>query len=282
MSAIAAAGRLFAVVFGRVGCRVLKVGGTARLFLFHTGGIWRLLAATLYHAAVDPFRGPRQLRQQLFLMMGNVGVQSFPIVALISFLMGAILLLQSGEPLERYGQLSEVPGPVAWSLTREISPLLTSIIMTARVGASFTAVLASMKINEELLALETMAIQPVSYLVAPRFVSMLVMLPCLTIFSYLIGMFGAALVANGVYDLSYSLYVRKTVYYLDMTDVVSGLVKSGIFGSLITIISCYFGLITEGGSVGLGRNIMVAVVTSLVAVIVADALATAVINNYVL
>jgi phospholipid/cholesterol/gamma-HCH transport system permease protein len=237
---------------------------------------------TLYYATVGPLRGRSKLRAQLFLMMRNVGVQSFPIAALISLLLGAILVLQSGEPLKRFGQLQEVPGAVALTLTREICPLLMAIVMTARVGASFTAVLAAMKINEELLALETMAIHPVGYLVAPRFLSMLVMLPCLTVFSYLIGMAGGAAVAKGVYDLSLQIYVDRTIFYLQMKDIVSGLVKAGVFGAIISIVCCYFGLITQGGSVGLGRNIMVAVVTSLVAVILTDAVATAFINNYVL
>lgn len=250
--------------------------------LRHTSGIVHLALAVNYHAFVAPLRGRTRLREQLFLVMRNVGVMSFPIIALISFLLGAILVLQAGEPLKQFGQIQEAPGAVAWSLTREIGPLLTSIIMTARVGASFTAVIASMKVDEEILALETMAINPIGYLVAPRYISMLVMLPCLTVFSYLIGMFGGAVIANGIYGLSYQLYIEKTVFYLSMTDVVSGLVKATIFGVIVTMVCCYFGLTAEGGPVGVGRNIMVAVVTTLVLIIVADALATAFINNYVL
>ena len=266
---------------GGIGRGVYSWQGPTRTFLSHVSGTWSLFLSTLYYSTMGPLRGRSKLRPQLFVMMRNVGVQSFPIVSLVSFLMGAILVLQSGEPLREFGQIQEVPGAVGLSLTREISPLITAMIMTARVGGSFTAVLASMKINEEIMALETMAIHPVGYLVAPRFISMLIMMPCLTVFSYLVGMTGGAVVAGTVYDISAALYVEKTVDWINMTDVNSGLVKAIIFGALITIISCYFGLITEGGSVGLGRNIMVAVVTSLVAVIVADALATAFINNYI-
>ena len=256
------------------------VHGLTHLFA-HVDGVWRLFLKTLYFVFVVPLSGKSKLHKQLFPMMSNVGVRSFPICALISFLMGAILVLQSGEPLRRFGQIQEVPGAVAWSLTREIAPLLTAIIMTARVGASFTAVLASMKINEELMALEAMVIHPTGYLVAPRFLSMVVMLPCLTVLSYVVGMFGGAIVAYSVYDISFSLYIQKTEEYLAMSDLNSGLVKALIFAILITQICCYFGLKTEGGSVGLGRNVMVAVVSSLVAVILADALATAFITSYV-
>jgi phospholipid/cholesterol/gamma-HCH transport system permease protein len=269
--------------FGALGRRLEGLAGTLALSAGRTGGVFHLLVQGLWFALTAPFTSPRRVRlRQLFPLLSNVGVRSFPIVSLVSFLMGAILVLQTGEPLRRLGQIQEVPGAVALALAREISPLMTAILMTARVGASFTAVLGSMKINEEILALETMGIRVVSYLVAPRFACMLVMVPCLTVFSYLLGMTGGAAVAKAVYGLPYELYVSKTVTYLSMTDLTSGLVKAGIFGTLITAICCYFGLETEGGSVGLGRYIMVAVVTTIVAVIVADAIATGWINNYVL
>lgn len=263
------------------GGRQLLVKLTAVLAGF--GGVAHLLAATVAHAFIGPFSEPRRLQaRQLFTVMRSAGVKSLPIVSLVSFLMGAILVLQTGEPLRRFGQIQEVPGAVALSLTREISPLMTAILMTARVGASFTAVLGSMKINEEILALETMGIRVIGFLIVPRWLSMLVMVPCLTVYSYLLGMIGGALVARGAYGVSFELYADKTIFYLTMTDLSSGLVKSAIFATLITVVCCHFGLKTEGGPVGLGHNIMVAVVTSIVAVIVADALATGVINNYVL
>lgn len=277
------AARRAASFFGFLGR--LTRGSTAQLGagLGRVGGISHLMVQGLLQAAAAPFVGSRRmLAKQLFPLMSNVGARSFPIVSLISLLMGAILVLQTGEPLRRFGQIQEVPGAVALALAREISPLMTAILMTARVGASFTAVLGSMKINEELLALETMGIRVTSYLIAPRFTSMLVMVPCLTVFSYLAGMVGGALVAGAVYGIPFELYADKTIAYLTMTDLTSGLVKSGIFSVLITAICCYFGLSTEGGSVGLGRHIMIAVVTSLVAVIMADAVATGWINNYVL
>ncbi|NJL26643.1 MAG: ABC transporter permease [Thermoanaerobaculia bacterium] len=266
-----------------IGLFAQRLGLRLAALLAGFGGVVQLFGATVTRTLSDPFSAQRGLlSRQLFTVMRSVGVRSLPIVSLVSFLMGAILVLQTGEPLREFGQIQEVPGAVAWSLTREISPLMTAILMTARVGASFTAVLGSMKINEEILALETMGIRVIGFLIVPRWLSMLVMVPCLTVYSYLLGMVGGALVAKGAYGLSLELYAAKTIYYLNMTDLGSGLVKSAIFGTLITMVSCHFGLETEGGPVGLGRSIMIAVVTSLVSVIVADALATGVINNYVL
>ena len=186
--------------FGPLGRLVGSATAYSREVFGRVGGIVHLMVQGLVQAAVSPFTGPRRLlRKQLFPLMSNVGARSFPIISLVSFLMGAILVLQTGEPLRRLGQIQEVPGAVALALAREIAPLMTAILMTARVGASFTAVLGSMKINEEILALETMGIRVTSYLVAPRFTSMLVMVPCLTVFAYLLGMAGGAMVANAAY-----------------------------------------------------------------------------------
>jgi phospholipid/cholesterol/gamma-HCH transport system permease protein len=214
--------------------------------------------------------------------MRNVGVRSLPVVALITFLTGAILVLQTGDVMKKYGQLQQVPGMVALSVVRALGPLMTAIIMTARVGASFTAVLGSMRINEEIMALEAMAIHPTAYLVAPRLLSMLVMVPCLAVFSYLLGMAGGWLVALAVYDIDTDSYIQTSILYLDMTAIVFGLVKSVVFAVLITMICCYYGLIAEGGPMGLGRNIMVAVVVSIVMLVVAEALLAAVMVNWLL
>jgi phospholipid/cholesterol/gamma-HCH transport system permease protein len=246
----------------------------------HVTGVAHLARLTLYYSFVGPFTGRTKLKKLLFPMMSSVGVTSLPIVALVSFLTGAILVLQTGAVLKQYGTLQEVPGVVALSITRELGPLMTAIVLTARVGASFTAVLASMKINDEVMALETMAVHPVGYLVAPRFLAMLLMVPCLTVFSYLVGMVGGWFVAQGMFDFSTRLYVSKTIAYLDMGDLWQGLAKSIVFAVLISLVPCYFGFITEGGPVGLGRNTMVAVVTTLVLIIVADAVATGFIQAY--
>lgn len=269
-------------ILGSTGRRARTSVGWVRSGLEHISGIWTLFLRTLYYCTVGPLTGRSRLRGQLFPMMSNVGVRSLPIVSLVSGLIGAILVLQTGDIMQRYGQINEVPGVVAVSMTLELGPLMTAIIMAARVGASFTAVLASMKINDELLALETMAVNPVGYLVAPRLLSMIVMVPCLTLFSYLIGMVGGGIVAFVIHDIGQALYVVKTVFYLDMKYVLSGLMKAVVFSVIITMNCCYHGFITEGGPMGLGRSTMVAVVSSLVAVIVADTVLTALVVNYVL
>jgi len=252
-----------------------------RRLLEHTSGIVYLFVRTLEQSFVAPLAGRNRIAPQLFPTMSNVGARSLPIVFLVSFLIGAILVLQTGDVLKRYGQIQEVPGLVALSMTRELGPLMTAIVLTARVGASFTAVIASMKINDEILALESMAIDPIGYLVAPRFLGMIVMVPCLTVLAFVVGMAGGYLVAGAVYGIPGSVYVAKSIAYLTMSDVYTGLAKSLVFGVLVTLVCCYYGLISEGGPMGVGRNIMVAVVSSLVIVVVADMLLTALFVNYV-
>ncbi len=267
---------------GAVGRRTLQAVRGGRGFVHHVSNIWRLFTSTLWYLTVGVARGRTRIGRQLLPMMRNVGVRSLPVVALITFLTGAILVLQTGDVMRKYGQLQQVPGMVALSVVRALGPLMTAIIMTARVGASFTAVLGSMRINEEIVALEAMAVQPTAYLVAPRLLSMLVMVPCLAVFSYLLGMTGGWLVAMLVYDIDTQTYVETSIVYLDMTGIVFGLVKSVVFAVLITLICCYYGLVAEGGPMGLGRNIMVAVVVSIVMLVVAEAVLAAVMVNWLL
>ena len=248
----------------------------------HVGAMTRLMLSATYFATLGPLLGRSKLRRQLAPLLVEVGLGSLPIVGLVSFLMGAILVLQTGEVLRAYGQISEVPGLVATSMTRELGPLMTAFILTARVGASYTAVLAAMKLNEEVLALETMAIHPVGFLVAPRLVSMLLMIPCLTALSFLLGIAGGALVAYTNYEIGFNAYMDKTFAYLGPGDLVAGLLKGTSFGVIITAVCCHCGLSARGGPMGLGRYTTTAVVSSMVLIVITDAVLTAFSIHYIL
>ncbi len=269
-------------VAGAVGRRTLALGDRTRRCLQHVSNLWRLFAATVWFLTIGAIRGRTRIGRQVWPMLRNVGVRSLPVVALITLLTGAILVLQTGDVMRKYGQLPQVPGMVALSIVRSLGPLMTAIIMTARVGASFTAVLGSMRINEEVMALEAMAIHPTAYLVAPRLLAMVVMVPCLAAFSYLLGMTGGWLVAMAVYDIDTENYIETSILYLDMTAIVFGLVKSAVFAVLITTICCYYGLTAHGGPMGLGRNIMVAVVVTIVMLVVTEAVLGAMMVNWLL
>src|SRR5207247_1028780 len=175
---------------------VARLAPTLTHFSSHAGGMFQLFRRTMYWVVLGPFREKTEYRRHVFPLMEAIGNKSFGIVALVAFLIGVILVLQTGYILEKYGQIRQVSGLVAVSFTRELGPLMTAIVLVGRVGAAFTAGLGTMQISEEVLALRIMSINPVGYLVAPRFIAILVMLPCLTIFANVVGMAGGCLMGT--------------------------------------------------------------------------------------
>jgi phospholipid/cholesterol/gamma-HCH transport system permease protein len=257
-----------------LGQPISGVTQTLRTFLENAGGMIELLFDTLYWTFVAPFRQKTEHRRLTFPMMEAIGNKSFGIVALVSFLIGVILVIQTGYILERYGQVRQVSGLVAVTMTRELGPLMTAIVLVARVGASFTAGLGTMQISDEVLALRTMSINPVGYLVAPRFIAILVMLPCLTIFANVVGIGGGC--AMGLsFGLDPYVYIDDSIGFLQLEDLVSGVAKSVLFAVVICIVSCHMAFRVEGGPEGLARNTMVSVVTQLVMLIVVDGMVAA-------
>lgn len=247
------------------------------MFFSHLASISRLFVVTLYWAFVAPWRERRAgfTGRSVLRFMDETGVQSLPIVILIAILVGVILVLQTAYQLQRYGQVHLVAGLVAVSITRELGPLLTAILVTGRVGAAFTAELGTMKVAEEILALEVMAIHPVGFLVAPRFLALLLMLPCLTIVADATGLLGGFLTGTLLFNISGTAYIDTTLRWLMFRDVLSGLLKSLVFAVIITMVGCYRALIVEGGPEGVGQATMGAVVVSIVLIIVADSVFTA-------
>jgi phospholipid/cholesterol/gamma-HCH transport system permease protein len=250
------------------------------LFLSHLASISRLLMMTLYWSFVAPFRERRPgfALSSLIRLMYETGVRSLPIVLLIGCLAGIILSLETGVQLKRFGQVHLVAGLVALSMARSLGPLLTAIVVTGRVGAAYTAELGTMKIAEEILALEVMAINPVGYLVAPRFLALVVMLPCLTVFADAMGLVGGFLIGTTVYHLSSTSYINTTLDWLFLSDILAGLLKSLVFSVIIGMVGCYRALVVEGGPEGVGQATMVSVVTTIVLIIVADGIFTAILT----
>lgn len=251
--------------------------GKLGLFLGHLASISRLFVATLYWAFIAPWRERRPgfALRSLIRLMHETGVRSLPIVLLIGCLAGIILALETGVQLKRFGQVQVVAGLVALSMARSLGPLLTAIVVTGRVGAAYTAELGTMKVAEEILALEVMAINPIGYLVAPRFLALLVMLPCLTVFADGLGLVGGFLIGTLVYHIAPEAYVQTTLQWLMLSDILAGLLKSVVFAVIIGMVGCYRALVVEGGPEGVGQATMVSVVTTIVLIIVADGIFTA-------
>jgi len=223
-----------------------------------------------------PFSKRKLIRWDLAaLYMERTGWDAIPIVAVIAFLVGIVLALQSATQLARYGALIFVADLVAISLTRELGPLITAIIMAGRSGSAFAAEIGTMKVNEEIDALKTMGLSPVAFLAVPKFVALTVMMPCLVVLANAVGIFGGFLLGIANLGLAPGVYIEQTVNALQMKDVVTGLIKSVVFAMLIASTGCFRGFEVEGGADGVGRKTTASVVTSIFLVILADAAFTA-------
>jgi len=167
-----------------------------------------------------------------------------------------------------------VAGLVSVSLARELGPVLTALVVAGRVGAAITAQLGSMQVTEQIEALDTMALDPVRFLVVPRFLALIIMLPALTIFGDLIGNIGGYIVGVANLKIGSTLYIDTAFRFLELKDIYTGVFKSFVFGGIIAIVSCYQGLNTSGGAEGVGRNTTTCVVTSFISVLLADCVLT--------
>ncbi len=257
-----------------------RIGRQGRYFFNNVASFSYLSMRTFYWTFFAPFRGKGYPYREVVFQMNRVGVQSFLIVALIAFLIGMILCLQSAYVVEPYGQLEAVPGGVAVSLTREIGPLMVAIVVTGRVGAAYAAELGAQRVSEEITALQCMAINPIGFLIAPRFLALLIMLPVLTVYGNTMGILGGYVMGVGQYGIAHSVYMDNTFEFLKNKDVLSGILKSILFAFIISMVGCYKGFTVKGGSTGVGKATMEAVVASLVLIIAGDAIFTAFITQY--
>lgn len=247
-----------------------QVGETTLEALGYLGGLANLAGSAGYFTFIGPFVGKPVRFGRAVSQAMEVGVRCLPILSLITFFIGLILALQGAYELKRFGAMSYVASAVAISMTRELGPLITAIIVIGRSGSAFAAEIGTMKVTEEIDALETMAINPVQFLVAPKFVAMILMLPCLTIWANFMGVLGGSLFGVLQADFTFSGYIRATLDALLLRDVMTGLVKSVMFGATITAVGCLEGLLTGGGAEQVGRSTTRAVVVSIFMVILVD------------
>jgi len=247
-----------------------QIGGSVADALAYLGELASISGRAAYFTFVAPFRGkPLRLGRAISQAM-QVGVRALPILSLITFFIGLILALQSAYELRRLGALTYVANAVAISMTRELGPLITAIVVIGRSGSAFAAEIGTMKVSEEIDALETMAIHPVDFLVTPKFLAMIVMLPCLTIWANAMGILGGGLFGVAQADFTWARYIQASLDALFLRDIVTGLVKSLMFGITITAVGCYEGLSTGAGAEQVGRSTTRAVVVSIFLVILVD------------
>ncbi|NWF91588.1 MAG: ABC transporter permease [Syntrophaceae bacterium] len=247
------------------------IGNSSIRFVEEAGRIMILFVQTMSWIFRPPMQGREVLKQ-----MEEVGVRSFPVVIITAAFTGMVLALQSFTGFKRFNAESMVGTVVALSMTRELGPVLTGLMVSGRVGSAMAAELGTMRVTEQIDALYTLATNPIKYLIVPRFLAATVMLPILVVFADIIGILGGYLVSVQILGTNPTLYIRKTWDYLEFNDLYSGLVKAIFFGMIVATISCHQGFSTEGGAEGVGRATTKAVVTSSLTILISNYFITAI------
>lgn len=256
---------LFAAVGRGTIDRVEYVGGLAIQF-------WKGLLAS---RRINPVTGSRLRWKTTIQQMAVVGVHALPVVCLIAACTGLIMALTGGAELRRFGAMRFVIDLVAVSMTRELGPLMTAIVVVGRSGSSFSAEIGTMVVTEEVDALRTMALDPIEFVLAPKYLAMMAMMPCLTIAADSAGILAGGIFTFFTLSIPLPMYLGMAMDALVLRDIISGLIKSIAFGSIIVHVGCYEGFHVTGGPVGVGRSTTAAVVKSIFLIVLADLLFTA-------
>ncbi len=244
---------------------VERVGATIMGTVEDTGRYMRVLFLGL----LNLFRAPMRVRLT-FKQMEFVGNQSLSIVLITGLFTGAVFALQSHVAFSMFGADSLTGSTVAMALTRELAPVFCALMVTGRAGSAMAAEIGTMRVTEQIDALEAMAVDPMSYLVAPRIVAGVVMLPVLTAIFDLIGVAGATLVGLKVLYIPEGPFLNRIEWYVDPDDIWNGLIKAAVFGLILAVVGCTKGLYASGGAEGVGRATTGAVVISSVAILISD------------
>ncbi len=223
----------------------------------------------------DAIRHPRMIRwKDTWEYMARSGQEALPIVALISFLMGLITAFQAAVQLQQFGADIYIANLVGLSIVRELGPLMTAIIAAGRSGAAFAAEIGTMKVSEEVDALQAMGLDRTRFLVTPKVLALVLMLPCLTLFADLVGILGGLLVANLGLEIPAQVYFRQMALYMSFADIQLGINKSIVFAILIAAVGCLRGFQAREGAESVGQITTSAIVSGIFSIVVADAVFT--------
>ena len=234
-------------------------------FITQLGGMTQLFASSILIMFHHPPKW-REIARQMF----NFGIQSAPVVLLTGTATGGILALQTWFQF-RLMQMETAVGPVvSLSMTNELGPLLTGIMVAGRMGAAMAAELGTMRVTEQIDALRSLATDPVRYLVVPRLIAGIVMIPMLTVFSIACGIGGAYVIAVELKGVNAAFYWYNTDLYTNVNDIWVGVIKSAVFAMIIVIVACYKGFNTSGGAEGVGKATTGTVVVASVSILVSD------------
>lgn len=228
-----------------------------------TGRVVTLFAATL-----------KKIRQadleETVRQMAKLGADSLPIVLMTIMFTGMVLAVQTAKEFVRFGAASSVGGIVAIAMGRELAPVLTGVVVAGRIGAVIAAEIGTMKVTEQIDALRVMAANPIAYLVVPRFLAAVLMMPLLVVFANAIGSIGGWLVAVNYAEISSFTYINSIQVFTEPFDLIGGMIKGAFFGAIIAIIGCYKGLMAQQGAEGVGKATTAAVVSSIILIFITN------------
>jgi phospholipid/cholesterol/gamma-HCH transport system permease protein len=253
------------------------VGSRVIQGLTYVGGLtmqsWSELRAT---PRVLPVFGKRGRWLTALRQMAQIGVDALPIVSVLSVCAGFILAMQTGAVLRRYGALQYVMDVVGVGFTRELGPILTALIVCGRSGSAFSAEIGTMVVTSEIDALRTMALDPVEFVLTPKYIAAMITIPCLSIMSNAFGILAGGVFMHITTRITFPMYLRYIYDSIELRDILTGLLKSVIFAGIIVNVGCMEGLRVKGGPDAVGRSTTSAVVRSTYLVIIADAFFTAI------
>ncbi|MEE8515394.1 MAG: ABC transporter permease [Alphaproteobacteria bacterium] len=238
-------------------------------FLEIVGRLAMFTGLTLMYSVRPPFY-PRLILRQMI----DIGYYSLPVVGLTAIFTGMVLALQSYTGFSRFSAEGAVATVVVLSMTRELGPVLAGLMVAGRIGASMAAEIGTMRVTEQIDALTTLSTNPYKYLVAPRLIAGLMMMPLLVLVADIIGVFGGFIVSVNKLGFNPANYLSKTFEFLEARDVISGLVKAAVFGFVISLMGCYHGYNSKGGAQGVGTATINAVVSALILILVFNYLIT--------
>jgi len=258
-----------------------EIGSLGESFLREVGSIFWFIINTIDETWERLREGRVPFRALSFFRHAErAGVESVPLVGLVSFFLGLTMALLTGYQLQRFGTERLVPGLVAIGFTRELGPLITGIMLAARIGAAFTAELGTMTVSEEVEAIEAMGIGPLRFLVAPRMLALFCLMPCLSTISNMSAILATSLISKAYFGIAFPYFLDLVRDSLLIRDLITGVLKSFLFGVLIAAIACYRGLGVKGGAAGVGTATTSSVVTAITVVIGVDTLYNVVYVNF--
>src|SRR5206468_1429990 len=241
----------------------LEVVEIERTFLREVGSVFWFIVNTFQETLERVQQGRAPFRAASFFRESvRAGVNSVPLVGLVCFFLGLTMALLTGYQLQRFGTERLIPGLVAIAFTRELGPLITGIMVAARIGAAYTAELGTMTVAEEVEAIEAMGIGPLRFLVSPRVLAVFLLLPCLVVVSNITALLGAAFICNIRLNIAFPYFIDLVHDSVQRRDIIAGVIKSFLFGLIIGLVSCYKGLTVRGGAAGVGDSTTSSVVTA--------------------